>query len=118
MRESRPVPVFAARECAQEVCNPRTKINRQAQNRSQLNHDCVHLPVAVAQINVKEEFGNSQMGGRAYWQEFRQAFDDPQNHRKKVVVQYSSEPRLCALRSEERRVGKECRSVWWRDHKK
>jgi len=45
------------RECAQKLGDPAAKIDGQAQDRAQLNNDCVHLPVSVTQIDVKQGFG-------------------------------------------------------------
>src|SRR5439155_10879988 len=90
MRKRRPVTIFAMRECAQKLGDPAAKIDGQAQDRAQLNNDCVHLPVSVTQIDVKQGFGNAQVRGRTDRQEFRQTLDNAKNRRKKVVVQYSS----------------------------
>jgi len=61
--QSRPITILSLWKGAQKVCDPRTKVNRQAEDRAQLNHDRVHLPVSVAQADVKERLGNSQMRG-------------------------------------------------------
>src|SRR5438876_5397543 len=90
MGQRRSVAIFAMRECFQKVGDPCTKINGQAQNRTQLNDDRVHLPISVTQVDVKQRLSNAQMRGRADRQELRQTLDNAKYRRKKVVVQKPS----------------------------
>ena len=53
------ITLFALRKCRKQFGNSFSKIYRQAQNRAELNHNCVHLPVAAREINVQKRFGNS-----------------------------------------------------------
>jgi hypothetical protein len=71
-----PITLVAFRKGSQELRDPFTKINRQAKNRAQLNHDRIHLPVAARQAYVEKGFGNPQMRRRADGQKFRQSFND------------------------------------------
>src|SRR5205823_4012378 len=59
-------------------------------NGTELNHDGVHLPVAITQTNVKQRLGDSQMGRGANRQELRKPFNNSQHNRKQVVVQRPS----------------------------
>ena len=75
MRKNRAISAFATRKCTQEFGNARTKINRQAEDGPELNHNGVHLPEAVGKINAKEGLTDPQMGGRADGQKFGKALD-------------------------------------------
>jgi hypothetical protein len=55
------IAAFAARERGKKACDACTKVNGQAENRAQLDHDGVHLPEAVAQVNAQQGLGNSEM---------------------------------------------------------
>src|SRR5258708_37269573 len=90
MSERCAVAVLALRERAQKLGDPRTKVNRQAQNRAQLNHDGVHLPVTIRQADVKQRLGNPQMRRGADRQKLRQPFDDAEDDGQQVVVQETS----------------------------
>ncbi len=61
MRQDRSVPALAFWKCRKKLCDTLTEINGQAQNRAQLDHDRVHLPVAAREINVQKRFADSQM---------------------------------------------------------
>src|SRR5882762_6246920 len=76
MRKECAVAASAFRKSSQELRDPFTKVNRQAKNRAQLNHDRIHLPVAARQAYVEKGFGNPQMCRRADGQKFRQSFND------------------------------------------
>ncbi len=66
-----------------------SKINRQRQNRAELNHDRVHFPKTVAQIEMEERFDDPQMGRRADREEFSQTFDDPEQDGNKIIIHNS-----------------------------
>ena len=59
------------------------KIDRQAQDRTQLNHDGVHLPVAVGEADVQQRFRNPQVRGGADGQKFGETFHDSQHEESK-----------------------------------
>ena len=50
--QDRAIATFASRKSGKELHNPSSKINRQGQNRAELNNDGVHLPETVAQIEM------------------------------------------------------------------
>jgi hypothetical protein len=52
------------------------KINRQREDRTELNHDRVHLPEAIVKIDVQQRLADAQMRGGAYREKFGQSFDD------------------------------------------
>ena len=76
MRENIAAPALAPRKSRKKFQDPIPKINRQRQDRSQLNHNRVHLPVGIMQIETQQCFDNPQMRGRADGQKFRQPFDN------------------------------------------
>ena len=71
MRQKIAIAAFAFWKRAEKFQDPIPKINRQCQDRAQLNHDRVHLPEAVVQIEIEERFNDSQMPGRTHRQKFR-----------------------------------------------
>ena len=71
MRERGAVLAFTARKRRQEAGNPRTKINRQAENGAQLDHDGVHLPERIVEVDVQQRLGDAQVGRGADRQKFR-----------------------------------------------
>jgi hypothetical protein len=87
MRERIAVAIFPLRKRTQEFRDSRSKVNWKAQDRAQLNHDRVHLPIAIGQINVQQRFSDSQMGRGTHWQKFCETFNNPQHYRKQIVVQ-------------------------------
>src|SRR5712691_10952860 len=92
MRQCSSVPIFAMRKGAQKFCNSRAKINRKAQDRSQLDHDRVHLPISISEIDVKQRFGNSQVRRGTDGQKFGQTFNDAKHDGQQIVVQGPSLP--------------------------
>src|ERR1700720_2829626 len=87
MREDGAVAAFAARKCGEKFRDALAEIDRQAKDRAELDDDRVHLPVVVAEIDVKQEFGDAQMRGGADGYEFGKAFYDAEDEREKIVVQ-------------------------------
>ena len=65
------VSAFSAWKGGKKFQDPIPKINRQRQDRSQLNHNRVHLPIGVMQIEMQQCFNDPQMSGRADRQKFR-----------------------------------------------
>ncbi len=90
VRQNCPVASLALRKCGQKCRDALAKIHWQAQNCPQLNHDRVHLPIAVRQIDVKQRFTDAQMRRRAHRQKLRQSLHDPQQHGQQVVAQIIS----------------------------
>jgi hypothetical protein len=87
VRQHRAIAPRPLRERGEEPQDPLPEIDRQRQDRAQLDDDGEHLPVAILQIDAQQRFGNAQMRGRAYRQKFGQAFDDAQDQGKKIGVQ-------------------------------
>ena len=52
------------------------EINRQAEDRAELDDDGIHLPVAVGEADVQQQFGDAQVRGRTDGQKFGEAFDN------------------------------------------
>src|SRR5690242_11717083 len=65
------------------------KINWQRQDRPELDHDRVHLPKAVLQVELEQRFDNAQMAGRADGQKLSQAFNDPEQDRQEKIIHKS-----------------------------
>lgn len=60
--ERRAVLSFAMRKSRKESANARPEVNRQAENGPQLNHNGVHLPEWIIELNVEQRFTDPQMG--------------------------------------------------------
>ncbi len=71
MRNDVTVTALALWERAEKVHDSVQKINRQRQDRAELDHDRVHFPKTVMQIEMEERFGDAQMGGRTHRQRIR-----------------------------------------------
>jgi hypothetical protein len=76
MRKNRSISAFSSWKRRKEPRDGCPEIDRQRQDRSELNHDGVHLPKAVVQIDLEQRFGDPQMGRRADRQELGQAFNN------------------------------------------
>src|SRR5205814_196734 len=63
VREYSAVAAFSLRKCGKELRDARAKVDRQAENRAELDNDRIHLPIAVRQADVEQSLGNSEMGG-------------------------------------------------------
>src|SRR5205814_4628103 len=85
MREQVAIPFGAAWKGADVLDNQLAEIDRQAEHRSKLDDDRVHLPVAVGEIDLAERLENSKVRGGADRNEFRQSLDDPQEHGQEMV---------------------------------
>src|SRR5437764_10058430 len=77
---------FAFWKCAKKFQDSFPKINRQRQDRAELDHNRVHLPEAVVQIQLEERFDDAEMSSRAHWQELGQTFDNPKQDRQYKIV--------------------------------
>src|SRR5262245_34309571 len=75
MRKNGAISEFTLGKRTNKLYNPTPKINRQRQNGSELDHDCIHLPEAVLQIDVQQSFADAQMRGRTHREKFGQSFD-------------------------------------------
>src|ERR1700675_2600701 len=87
----RAIVAFAARERSKQLPDVLAKINRQGGDRANLNHDGVHLPVAVLQADVQQIFSDAQMRRGADRQKLRQPFDNSQHDRHQIIVQVPSD---------------------------
>ena len=70
MGEKVAVPAFSRWKGGEKFQDSIPEINRQRENRSQLNHNRVHFPEAVVQIEMQQCFDDPQMRGRADRQKF------------------------------------------------
>ena len=73
MGENGAIPIFALRKSGEKFCDPVAEVHRQTQNGAQLNHDGVHLPIAVGQAEVENRLGDTQVRGRTDWKKLRKA---------------------------------------------
>src|ERR1700728_4616770 len=80
----------AARKRGNESFDATPEINRQAQDRAELDDDGIHLPVTVGQADVQEQFGDAQVRRRANREELGETFDNAKDERQQVVVKSSS----------------------------
>src|ERR1700682_2511868 len=87
MGEGGAVATLAAREVPEELGDSGAEIHGKRKNGAELDDDGVHLPVAVAEVDVKQGFAETQMGRRAYGQKFGESFDDAEQDGQQVVVQ-------------------------------
>src|SRR5205085_6868449 len=86
MREQRAIAPLSARERRDERRDAPGEINRQGEDCAQLNHDRIHFPEAVVQVEMEKRFDDAEVRGRTDRQEFRQALDDSEQDGKKKVV--------------------------------
>src|SRR6266446_3626334 len=104
MRQRIAVAPLALWKSGKELCDPFAKINWQAKDGAQLNHDRVHLPVAARQANMEQRLRNSQVRRRANRQEFSQPLDNSQQKGQYVIVQFVSPGCLPASRASAGRI--------------
>ena len=93
MSKHSPVAALTGGESAEKFEDAIPKINRQRQDRAELDHDRVHLPEAVVQVELEERFDDPEMSGRAHRQKFRQAFDNTEQDRQQKVVHLNGSKR-------------------------
>ena len=86
MGEDGAIATFAARKRGQKLEDSVPKINRQRQDRAELNHDRVHLPEAVVEIEAEHGFHDAKMSGRADRQKFGQSLNQSEQKGEKNVV--------------------------------
>src|SRR6185369_1559366 len=86
MGECGAVTPFTIRKGREELGNAFAEVDGKAKDRTQLNHDRVHLPVAAREVESEDLFGDAQMRGGAYGEKFREALDNAEEQGKKVVV--------------------------------
>src|SRR4051812_40004443 len=87
MCQSTAVATFSAGESAEELDDALAKVDRQAQDGAQLNHNRVHLPVAAIERHVQERFCDAQVRRRADRQELGESFNNSQKYGKEIIVQ-------------------------------
>ena len=63
MGENGAIAAFASRKSAKKRQDPLTKIDRQCQDRAQLNDDRIHLPEAVLKVDMQQRLADAQMRG-------------------------------------------------------
>ena len=80
------VPPFPARKGGKKFHDAFAEIDRQGQDRAELNYDRVHFPKAIAEIEMQQGFGDTQMSRRADREEFGQTFYDAEQDGDEVVV--------------------------------
>ena len=70
MSEKVAITALSARKGGQKFKDSVPEINRQRQDSAELNHDRVHLPEAVVEIEAEHGFHDAKMSGRADGQKF------------------------------------------------
>src|SRR5579872_1792539 len=90
MSKRGPIAPFPLRKSRQEFRNAMSEVDGKAQNGAELDDDGVHLPVAVAEIDVKQRFCDTKVRRGTDGQKFGKAFDDSQYYGEQVVVQVAS----------------------------
>ena len=76
MRKDGAIAAFALRKRANKPHNATPKVDRQSENGSELDHDRVHFPEPIMQIDMQEGFADAQMRRRTHRKKFGQSFDD------------------------------------------
>src|ERR1051325_7143523 len=79
------VTSFALWECRNELSNGSSEVDREGKDRTKLNHDRVHFPKTIVQIDLQKCFGDAQMRGRANREEFSQSFNDAEEDGDEVI---------------------------------
>src|SRR4030095_3751268 len=91
MREDCAIAAFALWKSAEKFYNATPKINRQSENGSELDHDCVHFPKAILQIDMQQRLADSQVRGRTYRKKFSQSLDNSEEDGKQIVGHFGLE---------------------------
>src|SRR6478672_7286118 len=63
MRQDGAIAAFAFWKRANKSHNATPKIHRQSENSSELDHDRVHFPEPIMQIDMQQRFADAQMSG-------------------------------------------------------
>lgn len=70
MCEDGAIPAFSLRKGTNKPHDAVPKIHWQSENGSELDHNRVHFPEAIVQVDVQQRFTNAQMRGRAHRKKF------------------------------------------------
>ena len=70
MRDDGAIPAFSLRKGTNKLHDAVPKIHWQSENGTELDHNRVHFPEAIVEVDVQERFANAQMRGRAHRKEF------------------------------------------------
>ena len=73
----RAVAVFPFGKGAEKLQNSPREQQHQRENRTQLDHHRVHLPIGAGQVDVKHRLHQPQVRRGADGEKFGQSFDDP-----------------------------------------
>ena len=68
----------------QEFSDAVAEINWQTKNGTELDHDGVHLPIAVGEADMEQSFSDAQMRSGTNRQKFRKAFDNSEQQREQI----------------------------------
>ena len=82
MRQDGAIAAFAIRKRANKPHNATPKINRQSENGSELDHDRVHFPEPIMQIDMQQRFADAQMRGRTDRKKLGQSLDNAEKDGK------------------------------------
>jgi hypothetical protein len=76
MRERGAVAAFSARKGGKKAGNARAEINGQAKDCAQLDHDGVHLPERIVEMDVQQRFCNAKVRRGADRQKLCKTFNN------------------------------------------
>ena len=76
MRERGAVLALAARKRGDKPGNARAEIYRQAEDCAQLDHDGIHLPERIVEMDVQQRFCNAQVRRGTYRQKLCKTFNN------------------------------------------
>ena len=65
MRDRCAVAMHATGKAPDKRVDPRAEVHRKAKNGAQLDHDSVHLPIAIGKIDVHQRLSDAQVRCRA-----------------------------------------------------
>src|SRR5690349_10275374 len=55
------IAMYAAGKAPEKRADPRAEVHRKAKNGAQLDHDSVHLPIAIGKMDVHQRLGDAQV---------------------------------------------------------
>jgi hypothetical protein len=82
MRQDSAIAAFAVWKRANESHNAPPKINRQSEDGPELDHNCVHFPEPIVQIDMQQRFADPQMGSGTHRKKLGQSLYDAEKHRE------------------------------------
>src|SRR5262249_51101410 len=78
MRDRCAVATLTDGKAPDKRADPRAEVHWKAKNGTQLDHDSVHLPIAIGKTDVQQRLGNAQVRSGADGKKLGQPFKDAQ----------------------------------------